>query len=805
MQLTPTRPSQLATIVFGAPDWLPIVIGISLLLIAAVAWSYWRSSVSPGVKAFALTLKILGITLLVICLLEPLFSGTRARPGANVFALLADNSQSMTLRDKAGEASRGKPILALADRNTPWLQQLRRDFDVRSYAFDTQVKSLGDDEKVAFDGRASNLGAALDRLDRRFVGQPLAGVLLMTDGGATDVATIEKLLARHAAANGGAGKLPPIYPVLAADDAPAEDVSVAEVAVTQTNFEDTPVTLAARLAVTGYKGRTVAVQLLDEQGTVRETQQLKIDNPDQPPVARFKLKPEQVGVSFYRVRAAAEDELAQFDTPDKTREATTANNARMVAIDRGQGPYRVLYVCGRPNWEYKFLSRGLAEDTQVQLVGLLRIAKREPKFAFIGRKGEGFNPLFRGFDPENKNQVEQYDKPVMIRLGTKDEEELRGGFPMTADVLNQYHAIIIDDLESEFFTQDQLQLIKEFVRQRGGGLLMLGGQETFKNGKYDRSPLGDILPVYADEVPANPAGAKFRLSLTREGWLEPWVRMRPDERTENKRVAEMPPFLALNQVRGIKPGATVLARVATEDGTPVPALVEQRFGAGRVGALLIGDLWRWGLKRPADSESDLERSWRQTIRWLVGDVPKRVELTATPRQDPDAAVEGSLQLSAQVRDPAYAPLDNAAVSIRITTPDGSTLELPAEASDRKSGQYQATYVPRMAGAFRAVATARAADGSDVGQAAIGWTSDPAADEFANLKPNRELLQRLATATGGQIVDPGDLDKFVADLPTKKAQVTDPYIMPIWHTPWVFALAILLLTAEWGLRRMRGLP
>jgi hypothetical protein len=50
-------------------------------------------------------------------------------------------------------------------------------------------------------------------------------------------------------------------------------------------------------------------------------------------------------------------------------------------------------------------------------------------------------------------------------------------------------------------------------------------------------------------------------------------------------------------------------------------------------------------------------------------------------------------------------------------------------------------------------TAKAADGSEVGRAPVGWTSDPAADEFRDLKPNRDLLARLAAATGGQVVEP----------------------------------------------------
>ena len=89
---------------------------------------------------------------------------------------------------------------------------------------------------------------------------------------------------------------------------------------------------------------------------------------------------------------------------DRSRgdEATLANNETIVTVDRGSGPYRVLYVSGRPNWEYKFLHRAVEGDDQTQLVGLIRIAKREPKFEFRGRSGESSNPLFRGFGNQSK-------------------------------------------------------------------------------------------------------------------------------------------------------------------------------------------------------------------------------------------------------------------------------------------------------------------------------------------------------------------------------------------------------------------
>jgi hypothetical protein len=115
------------------------------------------------------------------------------------------------------------------------------------------------------------------------------------------------------------------------------------------------------------------------------------------------------------------------------------------------------------------------------------------------------------------------------------------------------------------------------------------------------------------------------------------------------------------------------------------------------------------------------------------------------------------------------------------------------------------FVPRDPGAYRATINVAGADGSEVGQAQAGWTSEPAADEFRQLKPNRELLDRIAKTTGGAMVPAGRIDNFVATLPTLHAEITEPYIRPMWHQAWVFLLAILCLTAEWGLRRWKGLP
>src|SRR4029077_2982330 len=135
------------------------------------------------------------------------------------------------------------------------------------------------------------------------------------------------------------------------------------------------------------------------------------------------------------------------------------------------------------------------------------------------------NPLFRGFGNQSKDEVERYDQPVLVRLNTKDQFELRDGFPKTPEDLYGYHAIILDDLESEFFTADQMSLLQKFVSERGGGFLMLGGRNPFGQGGSARAAVGVMLPVYVDKGPAPPHGASLRLNFTREVCLQPWARL----------------------------------------------------------------------------------------------------------------------------------------------------------------------------------------------------------------------------------------------------------------------------------------
>jgi len=785
-----------AALIFSGWNWLWPAVGLTGLTFFFLVWSYRRST-GGFIRWACFVLKLLGVIALALCLLEPLWSGQRARPGSNLFAVIADNSQGMQIKDPGETRSRGELLRdSLNSQHATWQETLEQNFEVRRYLFDARLQGIKDFGELTFDGRASAIGSALRTIRERYQGRPLAGVLLFTDGNATDFRNDLDL-----------SGLPPVYPVVVGSSQPIKDIALQQTRISQSSFEDAPVSVQADVTATGYGGESVAAQILDVSGKKVLEQTLRARKEQDTLAFRFQLRPEKPGVSFYRLRTRTRQELGSPDTLDNTQEATLANNSTVLAVDRGRGPYRILYVSGRPNWEFKFLNRAVSEDDQIQLVGLIRVAKREPKFNFLGRAGETSNPLFRGFGNQSSEEVERYDQPVLVRLNTRDELELRGGFPRTAEELYGYHAVIVDDLEAEFFSADQAVLLQKFVSERGGGFLMLGGMECFQQGKYQRTPIGDMLPVYLDKPEENTAPGPLRLNLTREGWLQSWARLRDNEADEKTRLQSMAPFLVLNKVREVKPGASVIATVSAEAGGLYPALVVQRFGRGQTAALTIGDVWHWGM-HDAEAHKDMDKAWRQLVRWLVSDVPNRVDMAI---EAGTGEANGAKTIQVRVRDAKFQPLDDASVIVEVQpvmVESGSptnTVRLQAEPSLTEPGMFQAMYVPRGSGGYKATAIVTNGVGAEVGRAENGWSTDLAGEEFRSLSPNVALLNTIAKKTGGEVISSAKLTEFARSLPQRRAPVMDSWSFPVWHTTGMFGFALACFLGEWGLRRWKGMP
>src|SRR4051794_19573387 len=151
----------LATLILAGRNWFwfcALVIALALLFLL---WSY-RSSGRGLLGRICLSLKLAGILALAACLLEPLWSGQHARPGANLFAIIADNSQGLQIKDRGQLQTRGELLREMLNpQKGNWQPALEENFDLRRYYFDARLQGTKDFSELNFDGRSTALGATL--------------------------------------------------------------------------------------------------------------------------------------------------------------------------------------------------------------------------------------------------------------------------------------------------------------------------------------------------------------------------------------------------------------------------------------------------------------------------------------------------------------------------------------------------------------------------------------------------------------------------------------------------------------------
>ncbi len=777
--------------------WVASLFLIGSLIVLSL--TYRVSHLRGWTRVAAMALKGLGLVLLALSLMEPVQLEESPKKHSNDVVILADNSAGLAVPLGEGQEP---PSLGLrralneetTDLPASWIAGISEVFRVQPFLFDRGLRQVADFSTLDFARNSSTLGSALESLTSRFQGRPLAATIVFTDGNATDTAVLEQFLTRQSEIPSEERK--PVFPVILGEsNLEARDLAVAGVDATTTQFEDAQVTLTVTAEILGEIPGPVEIYVLNEK-----REEIAKSPVVFPPGEGRRSVPVRIRLSAVPPGNSFLATGIRQSGGNSRPELTEKNNVQQVVVNRGTGPYRILYLSGRPNWEYKFLRRSIANDAELDLVGLIRIAKREPKFEWRGRPGEGGNPLFRGFNKDIPEETQRYDQPVMVRLNTASPEELRDGFPKTAeDLFSAYRAIIIDDLEAEFFTQEQQNLIDQFVAMRGGTVVMLGGQESFQQGGWDNTSLGRILPVYLDHITSGGAALEATFNLSREGWLEDWMRLRASQEEEETRLAYMTPFFSVNQIVAIKPGSSVLATVTDSEERVLPAFITQRYGEGKSAAITIGDMWRWAMK-DSEQQGEAGKAWRQILRWAVNDVPSRVEV------EKEESSEGAIpmtRVSVKVRSEAFQPQDDATVLLTVKDLNGETRNLTAEPSLEEPGLFTADHLTEESSGYRIEARVLDGEGKEIGTGEVARALNSEAAEFARLGPEPGLLERLAEVTGGQVVSLEELETLPGLLKKLDLPVVEVKQIPLWHTPWLFLLALCCFLGEWSIRRRQG--
>lgn len=451
------------------------------------------------------------------------------------------------------------------------------------------------------------------------------------------------------------------------------------------------------------------------------------------------------------------------------RETVAQNNEAQGVVQVRGGPHRILYIEGEPRPELAFMRRALSGDSAVELVTLLRSAERK-----------------------------------FLRLGVRDSLELAGGFPTTREELFRFRGIILGSIEAAFFTADQLRMLGDFVSQRGGGLLALGGRNAFAEGGFRGTPVAEVLPIaldratLGDDAPAT----EHRLRPTVAGRTQSFLRLGASDTASAQRWDSLPPLTVVNGLGSLRPGATALLTGRREGSIDdVPLLASQRFGRGTAYVFGVQDAWLWRMHvdMPVDDRT-LETFWRQLMRTVSEESSDRLEVAAVPAI---AAPGEPMTLRARLADEQFADVNDAAVEVTVQAPDGQVRTVPLEWTLGRDGVYEGQFVPEVAGLHTLNAEARRGRDTTRAVESALLADDTAADvEQAELRT--PFLRRIAEQTGARYYPLAEAGRLAEDVMYTEAGVTMRESLDLWDMPLLFLLLTALLGAEWARRRARGL-
>ncbi len=770
----------------GAATWNVI---LGALALGLVIYVYRRDGRSRSARILLGALRGLLLAFLIALLNRPVLTLGQSRIEPSVLAIALDESLSMRVpdvTDTPDEAPATQPISRrravvnlLNGRDGQWLKSLAREHQLRLYAFDRDARPLGsmsqspaegaataidpDLERslaeLKGDGQSTQVARSLNTILDDLQGQRLAGVVMLTDG--RDSPELSAAEALRTVKQFGAK----VYAVAVGSQRPPKNVSVQIVPPEESAFKGDVVNVRAMVRGSGFPaGHPVRVslknrktgELLKGMDSLAAEKTVDLD-PAGPVEVELQFRPEQVGPLDLIVEA--EKQPGEIDEDDNTR------SAQLSVLE---AKIRVLYVEGYPRWDYRYLKNEMIRDKTVDISCLLTSA--DPSFA-----QEGDIPI--RFFPESMSQLMDYD------------------------------VVLMGDVDPRQFTDVQLQLIRDFVGQKGGGFGMVAGPR-FAPQAYRNTAVEPLLPVsiaHVDSGEARPTAitSGFRPVLTREGAASGIFRFFPDRAANEKFLADeiQPIFWYCRGVQALPGIGEVYAQHPTDtgpDGRKAPLLVLGRFGAGRTLFSAIDDSWRW---RFYTGENIFNTYWVQQLRYLARSKKlgqRRVTFTSLK---PGYELGEQVTVTVRVLDPAIA--GQLSDQLRVQVLDGDGAVARTETLLRQDGQdtlYRGSWTADRIGSF-VVRLSSLAGGIDMMELPVEVRSEPL--EFAKPMVNRELLASLASE-GGAVVELADADQLPAMI--KSAQRKIPLITaePLWDAPLALAIFMALIVSEWILRKMYGM-
>ncbi len=746
---------------YGISPWL---FGVFVLLIVAGVWlTYFKTTrpLTPGWKTFFVTTRSSVLVLILFCLLRPVITTMQAARQETYLGVLIDDSQSMSIADLPGDQSR-QAAIGEAFFEDGIIDELSEFFQIRTFRFDGQTQRINGMEGLSEEGTASSVDQALQYVDDQLNGLRLGGLVLVTDG--ADNGDSDPI---NTAQDFGNRRIPIFTVGVGQEDIP-QDIGIVDVTAAKTVLEGSVFNVQVDVNHQGFEGQEVGLSIRDgEEIVASEVVTLGTEG-----VARrfdLELTPERPELIVYDLQIELQ-----------SGEIIEQNNSYSFLVDNTEKPpLDVLYIEGHPRNEYKFIRRAVQGDDSIRLATYLQTGP------------------------------EKY-----YRQGIESPTELAEGFPASKEDLYAYEAIVLGDIEESFFNDDQLQMIDEFVAERGGGFLMSGMVDE----EFIDTPIADILPVTIVEenfLPGHlrggirrgdhPTAELFYPRLTNNGEFSPLLRLSGEDSLNENFWRQLPELQGVYVTGRIKPGATVLLEhpVLQYQNQLLPIVAQQRYGSGRSVSVTTASTWRWQMMMHSEDQSH-ETIWRQLLRWLAVSAPERITIEFD-REFYNVGDE--VNVTALVLNDQYEPDNDATLWMQTTDPLDQVIDVPMEWNIEEDGVYRANFTVEEEGVFSLLVDVASAAGDaavDASEKRTAFVVTPSLREYTNAEMDAVLLGRIADASGGSYFNLSDVNGLPESVEFTPNAYSLEVQIDLWDQPWLLALLILLLCIDWISRRMKGL-
>ena len=763
-----------------ATPW-PLYAAGGLLLFTAI-WTgvnYWRDGTKPSwwVKGPLSVLRVLAVAALLLILAQPFLRLTHAEDIRPNVVLLVDTSDSMTRPDphlpaaraavEAQAAGVGTEVvggMTRLDRVSSFLNRssvlrdLSKRYNVRvlEFASKSHAVELPTDAKKLASYRISlksdpktsattQMGDALQRPIEELAGQPLAGALILSDGG--NNLGQDPIMAADAAKQAGLR----VSTIGVGDPTKTKDIALLSVLADDTVRVNNTVTVYVALSQRGYAGRTIGVTLRRGNEVVGH-ESVRLAPDDQKQEVHFNYVPSQGGRFTYTVAA---DVLPG--------ELTAANNHSAFIQTVISKRLKVLYVEAEPRYEYRYLHNAIMRDTSLD-------------FACLLLSGDSANSGGEG--------------NISVH-----------GFPATEKELFEYDIIALGDVPRSYFSDAQLVMLRRFVEDRGASLLVIAGEQHMPH-EFAGTPLEAVLPVSVSSSP-DPLNTDqpFEWQLTPEGRLNPVMQLEDTSVANDHTWTTLPGMFWAAGVQRAKPGATVLAvhpARRNADG-PYPLVAFQPFGAGKCYIQLVDSTWRW---RWRVGDRYFYRYWGQVFRTLT---PK--ELPGNSRFVQLNADRGKyllgerVQLTARLLDDYYHPIKAESATAALKPENGPEQKITLQATPGAPGLFSAQIQPDRIGKFDVSLTSPT---KQEAKASTAFLVETQALERQRPELDETLLKRVASAGGGKYYQATEIVAWAKTLPYNKLVVRSEQEIDLWNHTFFLLLFVVPLGLEWLVRKRKGL-